>query len=414
MQLIKARELREKRKKLVTDAHAFLESTELTAESRAKFDAMMAESDTMKKDIDRMEAIDVQMEEQRSGRPPVDGEDATQTGARQERHKKLFRNYLVNGMNGMAVEERQEFRDMGTGGGNALQGTGAGYFVPVGFANTFEDALKYYGPMLEVATVMKTASGQPMPYPTENDTTNAGEQVGEGAQVTEGDVSISAVQFGAYKFSTKMVKVSLELLQDSAFDIEKWLADRFAIRMARIVNTKTTTGAGAGSQTINGIVTASVFGATAIGSSGNDGGAGTAANSIGSDDLIEVEHSVDILYRRDSKYMMHDSTLKFIKKIKDKYGRPLWLPGLATREPDTINGYGYAVNNDMATIATGQKTVLFGNMKKYLIRQVKELSIMRLDERYADYGQVAFIGFARFDGNLIDAGTNPVKYLIQG
>ena len=88
-------------------------------------------------------------------------------------------------------------------------------------------------------------------------------------------------------------------------------------------------------------------------------------------------------------------------------------PGIGANAPDTILGYPYAINNDMATIATTNKTVLFGAIDKYLIRQVKELSILRLNERFADKGQVAFIGFARYDGNLLDAGTHPVKYLVQ-
>lgn len=415
MLLSKARELREQRMKLTKEAHALLEGS-ITAETRAKFDQMMKDADAMKADIDRFELAEAAVED-RGGAPPSDrpgvGDPKKE---KEERHRKLFRSYLINGLTGMDVDDRtalqREFRDLGTGGGNALQGSGAGFFVPVGFVNEVETAMKYFGPMLDVSTIMTTASGQPMPYPTDNDTSNTGEQVDEGGQVTTQDVTISAVQFGAYKFSTKMIKVSLELLQDSAFDIEAFLKEKFAIRLGRIINTKATVGGG--STTIKGIITAATAGPTAVGSSTNDGGSGTTANSIGSDDLIELEHSVDILYRRGAMYMMHDSTLKFIKKLKDKYGRPLWLPGLAVREPDTINGYGYAVNNDMATIATGNKTVAFGQLKKYVIRQVKELSVMRLDERYADYGQVAFIGFARYDGNLVDAGTGPVKYLVQG
>lgn len=417
MLLSKARELREERMKLVQSAHALLNGEkQITAETRAKFDQMMQDADSMKADIDRFEKAEAAVEG-RSGAPPSGRVDGAPDPAkeREERHKKLFRSYLIHGMQGMDFEDRaalqREYRDLGTGGGNALQGTGAGYFVPVGFVDEVEMALKYYGPMLDVATIMTTASGQPMPYPTDNDTSNTGEQVGEGAQVTTQDVTISAVQFGAYKFSTKMIKVSLELLQDSAFDIESYLKEKFAIRLGRIINNKTTVGGG--STTINGIVPASTLGATATGAATNDGTTATGGTSIGSDDLFELEHSVDILYRRDAMYMMHDSTLKTIKKVKDKYGRPLWMPGLAVREPDTINGYKYAINNDMATVAVNAKTVLFGALKKYVIRQVKELSVMRLDERFADYGQVAFIGFARYDGNLVDAGTNPVKYLVQ-
>ena len=115
--------------------------------------------------------------------------------------------------------------------------------------------------------------------------------------------------------------------------------------------------------------------------------------------------------------MFHDQTIAAVKKIKDKYGRPLWQPGLANNAPDTINGYPYVANNDMDALQTGatspvvvKKTAIFGQLPKYLIRRVKGLSILRLEERFAEFGQVAFLGFARYDGNLLDAGTHPVVY----
>jgi HK97 family phage major capsid protein len=411
MSLTQARELREKRAKLVADAQAL----ELNSETRSKFDALMAEADVLKADIDRIEKAEAEAAELRSAvRPPENKISETATEDRSKKHAAAFRSYLMNGPVDMPAEQRSilaEYRDMGTGGGNALQGTGGGYFVPVGFINDVEQALKYYGPMLKVARLMPTASGQPLPYPTSNDTGNIGELVGEGAQVTTQDVTLSNLVLGAYKFSTKMVKVSIELLQDSAFDVEAFLKQQFAIRLGRILNTKFTTGTGTNEP--KGIITAATLGATAVGSAGNDGTSATGANSIGSDDLISLEHSVDPLYRQGAKFMMNDATLKSIKQLKDKQGRPLWLPGVAANAPDTILNYEYVINNDMATIATTNKTVVFGALDKYLVRQVKELSVLRLAERFADFGQVAFIGFARYDGNLLDAGTHPVKYLQQ-
>src|SRR6185437_7065378 len=304
------------------------------------------------------------------------------------------------------------YRDMGTGGGNVLQGSGGGYFVPVGMVDEVEDALKWYGDMLNAATIMTTATGQPLPWPTDNDVANTGALLAEGTQLTtETDLTLGNVVFGAYKYTSSMIKVSLELLQDSAFDLETYVKDRMAIRLGRILNTHFTTGTGTNQP--KGIVTAATAGPTATGASTNDGGSETGGTSIGSDDLIELEHSVDKAYRRGAAFMAHDSTIKALKKLKDKYGRPLWLPGLAVNAADTILEYPYFTNNDMAAIAVNAKTVLFGQLKKYMVRQVKELAILRLSERFADYGQVAFIGFARYDGNLLDAGTHPVKYLVQ-
>jgi HK97 family phage major capsid protein len=139
-------------------------------------------------------------------------------------------------------------------------------------------------------------------------------------------------------------------------------------------------------------LTAATLGTTAIGSSTNDG-TSAGGNTIGSTDLVDLEHSVDPLYRPGARFMMHDQTLRQLKTVLDKFGRPLWLPGLAVRAEDSILGYGYSINNDMpqlqSTTSSPQvtnKTVLFGQLEKYMIRRVRDFSLIRLEERFADYG----------------------------
>jgi len=441
------RELREARAAKVAKAQALLPTngSPMTPEARQQFDAIFQEVDADLEIITRMErASEADRETRETTRPPeeqpgpqasaapsdpdhhaqlvrrwlVRGEDSLTVSERaamapfierDRKHRIAFRDYLRNGFQDMKVENRavlQEFRDMGVGTGNL-----GGFFVPQGFVYDIEEALKYYGNMLGVAQIMDTATGNPLPYPTDNDVTNTGALVGEGVQVTTLDVSIGHIVFGAFKFTTNMVKVSLELLQDSAFDMESYLKNKFAIRLGRILNTKFTVGAGTTEPM--GILTAATAGPTAVGSSANTGGTETGGTSIGYVDLVELEHSLDPLYRRGAKFMFHDNTLRKIKELLDKYGHPLWVPGVATNAPDTILGYPYSINNDMPTIALNAKTVIFGPLDKYLIRRVKELAVLRLVERFADYGQVAFLGFARYDGNLLDAGTHPVKYLVQ-
>jgi HK97 family phage major capsid protein len=471
MNLTKARELREERARKIAEARAIYDKSGRTADDDKKFDSIMAEADGLKVQIDREERLEAAETESRgSGRPPAGQVDPENPDVikhvdeyrRMERRHGLqvytqlrpevrstieqlngdywqaMKLFLAFGPTGLSDEARsilsgkraefrglgvgslydiKEYRDMGTGGGNALQGSGGGYFVPVGFVDEIEEALKFYGNMLKVAEIMTTATGQPLPYPTDNDTTVMGALVGEGQQVSESDVNIGNVVYGAYKYSSQMIKVSIELLQDSAFDLEGYVKKKMAIRIGRILNNHFTLGTGTNQPQgiMLGATQASVNGTPylAVGASSNDGGTETGGTSIGSDDLIEIEHSVDPLYRPGAKYMGHDQTIKTLKKLKDKYGRPLWLPGIAVKAPDTLNGYEYELNNDMATIAVNAKTLLFGQLSKYIVRQVKELAIVRLNERYADYGQVAFIGFARYDGRLIDAGTHPVTYLQQ-
>jgi HK97 family phage major capsid protein len=445
----KAKELREKRAKLHADATEILKKDQMTAEDRTNFDKMMAEIDVMKGDIDREERAEaLELELRQTTKPPEGqvGEQGTpeKVAAVREYRSALKRHgvtaidkiqpasrAIVDQMNSrwwdsfrsylrsepgqpISPEERSvlegrdpEFRDMGIGTGSE-----GGYFVPAGFVYNVDTAMKFYGQMLEAGDIMDTATGNSLPWPTQNDTAVSGEQIDENTQVNKQDLNIGRVVFGAFKYSTKMIPISLELLQDSAFDLESYVTDQFAVRLGRILNTKFTTGAGTTEP--NGIITAATSGvAAAVGSSGNTGGSETGANSIGTTDLTELEHSVDRSYRKGAAFMMHDSTEKYLKELLDKYGRPLWRPGVSSGAPDTINSYPYYVNNDMAQIGASNKTVLFGQLKKYKIRRVKELRVMKLVERFADYGQIALLGFARYDGNLLDAGTHPVKYLVQ-
>lgn len=452
MSIKRALELRQQRAKLVADAQKLIDKdTGITAEDRSAFDKLMGEADLLKADIDRNEraaalAAEVTDPVQQHRTEAAIGEnDAEKRKAAVLEYRSAVRRAkgpdvlaamrpesraIVEGLNtrywdalkeylrtkdisALSAETRAiviggdpEFRDMGVGSGSL-----GGYLVPQGFVYDVENAMKFFGDMMNTSTIMDTATGNLMPYPTDNDTTNTGERVGEGVQVTEQDVAIGQIQFNAWKYSTKMVKLSIELLQDSAFDLEAFLKDKFAVRLGRVLNTDFTVGTGSAQP--NGILTAATAGPTAVGSSANTGGSETGGTSLGSIDFTELEHSVDRAYRNGAKYAMHDSTVKKVKEVLDKYGRPLWQPSIAVGQPDMVNGYGVSVNNDLPVIAVNAKTVLFGQLKKYTIRRVRELAIVKLSERYADYGQVAFIGFARYDGQLMDAGTHPVKYIVQ-
>lgn len=332
---------------------------------------------------------------------------------------RAFRNFLRSGFNGerfglprLSDEDREllryEERDMGVGSPTASIPTSV--MVPQGFQHDIEVALKYYGPMLGVSKILDTATGQPLPYPTSNDVTNVATIVGEGSNVSELDVTVSNIIFGAWKLSSGLVKVSLELLQDSAFDMDNFLKEQFSIRFGRGLNALFTNGTG--SSQPKGFMAAATAGPTAVGSSGNTGGSETGGTSIGTDDLVELEHSVDPWYRNGASYMLNDDSLKRLKQLKDKFGRPIY-ESPKDGQPAALNGYPFHINNDMPTIAVNAKTVAFGPFSKYVIRKVKDFSVLRLVERFADYGQVAFIGFARYDGNLLDAGTHPIKYLVQ-
>ena len=138
------------------------------------------------------------------------------------------------------LDRNREMRDMGALGA----GSAGAYLVPQGFVRQVDVALKFAGDMLQAGTTMQTDNGQPLPWPNENDSSISGEQIAENTQVTTQDVTLGSITFNAWKYSTKLVKVSLELLQDSAFDMESFLAKAFGTRLGRILNNKFTVGVG--------------------------------------------------------------------------------------------------------------------------------------------------------------------------
>lgn len=460
-----SKELRQKRAKLVADAQALIPTDgNWTEELRTKFDKMMSDADAMKADIDRTEKAEALAKEMNSvERPPNDPINASgpKPNDDAETEHKSFRNFLRCGVadpelkesdirslakragrsvydfsheatphawqgsefrtklmlseivNHMPAEYRDTFSNfMGVSAGSPV-GTLGGYLVPQGFVYDIDVAMKFIANMLGSVTIMETATGNTMPYPTANDTSTVGELVGEGVQVSTADINIGKVTFGAYKFSTKLVPVTLELLQDSAFDIESFVKAAFAVRLARILNSYFTTGSG--SSEPKGIITAATASSqTVIGDDNQT--TPDPLTQVGYQDLVNLEHSVDPSYRPGAKFMLHDTTLKSLKLLKDKYGRPLWVPSLSSGTPETLVGYPYVINQGMDKVTqtspvSDRNTVAFGALNKFIVRKVKELSVVRLVERYADYGIVGFLGFARYDSNLIDAGTNPVKYL---
>jgi HK97 family phage major capsid protein len=211
------------------------------------------------------------------------------------------------------------------------------------------------------------------------------------------------------------VKISLELAQDSAFDLETFVAEACGTRLGRAWEEHFTVGTGSGQPT--GILTAvAASGATPViaqGANENSGLSGdTSLNSIGWSDVVNLEHSVDKSYRRGASYMLHDSTVSRLQRTLDRFGRPLYVPGM-NGEPDRLNNYPIIVNNAMPEIAASNVVMAFGQFEKYKIRRVKDFQVLVLRERYADLGQIAYIGFARADANLVDSGTHPINVLMM-
>lgn len=258
--------------------------------------------------------------------------------------------------------------------------------------------------MRSVAEVFRTATGSDINFPTSDGTSETGELIGENTTATAADPSFGVVTIKTYKFSSKIVAVPFELLQDSSVDIEAFIRGRMVTRLGRITNTKFTVGTGTGEPT--GVVTAA--------SSGKVGITGQTTTVI-FDDLVDLVHSVDPAYRAlgRCRFMLNDASLKVIRKLKDSQGRPIFLPGydgLAGAMPDTILGYPVTINQDVAAMAANAKSILFGDFSFYKIRDAMDVSMFRFDDSaYIKLGQIGFLAWMRSGGNFVDVG-GAVKY----
>lgn len=275
------------------------------------------------------------------------------------------------------------------------------YTVPPGFVYNLERAMLAYNGPRQVATILRTESGQPLEWPTVTDTGNVGALLAENTTIgASTDPTFGTKALDAYKYSSKPVLVPAELLQDSAFNLGQLIPDMLGERIGRIQAQHFTTGTG--SSQPNGVVTAASAGVTAAG-----------AAAITGDDLINLVHSVDPAYRQGATgFMFHDNVLLAARKLKDSQNQYLWQPGLQASEPDRLFGFPYTINQNMAsTIATAAITALFGDFSKFIIRDVSTIRLYRLEERYRDLDQTGFVAFMRSDSECIQ--TAAIKKLTQ-
>jgi HK97 family phage major capsid protein len=401
--MLELRQLRDRQARLVTEARSYLE--QITAETPAEraadlerqHDAAMAEWDTLEARAQRLEQLEERERalEQGDDRRPRGGDQEERAGGVQRdpvaEARAAFTGFVQRGMSGLSTEQRQlvarlhaelspEQRALAAG--TAASG---GYTIPQGFLPEITRSMAAWGPMLDpgVTRVVDTDTGAALPWPTSDDTGNVGALLAENAQITEQDVAFGAKQLDAYTYTSKIVRVSMLLLQDSAFDMGGLIDTLFGERIGRAANIDLTVGNG---------------------------------TAIAADEIIDLYHSVDPAYRNAPGFrmMFHDNTLKAIRKLKDGQGNYL-LDSLKDGGA-VLNLAGitvpYVVNQAMAaTIATGNKTIVAGDFNKYIVRRVKDYTLLRMTERYADFLQVGFVAFNRIDGELSDAAA--VKVLQQ-
>ena len=392
----KLKALKEKRATIYTSIDELRQATdgrEMTAEEQQRWDTMLSDYDKADKAVEAEERyVDIQ---RKQAEQEVAKRDFYIGDLLGEQYRKAFADYILNGASGISPESRATIEQRA-----GIAGLAGGVTIPSLLASEIEVALKTYGGMFEAGTIINTSHGGDLIMPTINDTSAKATIVSEYDQSTKRAPSFGSVTLKAYTYRTPIIPVSQTLIQDSAFNLDAVLTSLLGDSFSRGVNEQLTTGDGTGKPT--GIVTAATACTTQA-----------AATSIKLDDIIDLIKSVNSAYARNGKFMFNRNTLWELAKIKDQSGRYIWQDSARDGTPATLFGKQYILNDDMADIGAGNASVLFGDLSKYKIRMVKSFSVIRLNELLAEYLAIGLLGFARVDGMLLDAGTNPVKKLVH-
>ena len=381
-------ELREKRAKLWDSAKAFLDSRRneqglLSAEDTATYEKMEADVVSLGKEIERLErqaVLDLELARPTSSaitHRPGQSQEPEKTGRASSEYKAAFWKTMKN---------KSSFEVQ-----NALQvGTDSegGYLVPDEFERTLVEALQEENLFRQLATIITTSSGdRKIPVVASKGTAS---WVDEEGAIPESDDAFGQVSIGAYKLAT-MIKVSEELLSDSVFNLERYIAKEFGRRIGAKEEEAFFVGDGTGKPT-------GIFHST--------GGAGVgvtaaSASAISIDEIMDLFYSLKSPYRKNAAFVTNDATIKAIRKLKDGNGQYLWQPSVTAGQPDSLLNRPLKTSAYVPVIASAAKTIAFGDFSYYWVADRQGRSFQRLNELFAVTGQVGFKATQRVDGKLI-------------
>ena len=318
------------------------------------------------------------------------------TSVAEARQMKVLETVLRGGYPALSSEERALFKEMRAQATNV--DSKGGFTVPTEFRNRVVETMKAFGGVANISTVFETDGGSPITWVTTDGTADEGVMIGETEEGGDKDMDFGQIAIGAKKMTSKTIKISDELLQDSGVDVIGLIARRIGSRLGRGEAKQLLNGDGQGNN-IKGLTMQLTGGVTSA-----------VAGSIAHGDLLKLKHSVDPAYRAgNTRWVFNDNTLLGFKELKDGNGRSLWLPDVSGVAPATIDGDQYQIDQGMPDVAAGKKAVLYGDFSYFQIRRVKGMALRRLDEKYAEAGLVGFLMFHRFDALLED--TAAVKAL---
>ncbi len=380
--------MREKRSDIWDRAKAFLtehqdESGMLSAEDAAQYERMEQEVVELGHAIDRAERADaLERELSASTASPLtsrpESRPSQHAGRGSDEYKAAFWSAMRNRGGHFAVQNALQIGDDSEGG----------YLVPDEYERTLVDALQEENRLRTLCKIIRTSSGdRKIPLVASHGTASWVEE--EGA-IPESDDAFGQITIGAHKIAS-MIKVSDELLQDSVFDIANYIATEFARRVGDAEEAAFINGDGSGKP--YGMLHASNGAAAGVTSA--------SATAITADELLDLIYSLKAPYRKRAVFLMHDSTIKAVRKLKDGNSQYLWQPGMKEGEPDMLLGYRLVTSTHMPTIAADAKPILFGDRTSYWTADREGRATQRLKERHPATGQVGFRVTQRVDGRLV-------------
>lgn len=399
-------EMREKRLSLLQEAQKLVLGGPMDEAKRTQFDNMRSEADRLGEQITAAEKVDADIRAlTQHTAPPVDDPSADGRSNKAQAagvdYRKKFERYIRFGEK--FVDERianlpsvSEFRDLGSGV------TPGPEFIPQEFYPVLTEAQKAWGGLVNIVYKKETASGAPMKVAFSNDTGNLLHESGEPATIVETDPTLSSVLLNTDMFDTGVIKVTIQELQDSAFDIDGFVRNNFGKRYFRGLTSKITNGSTSGN-------VAKILNATLGATTAAAGG-----TTIDYDDLVSLWAALDPAYLPNAKWSMNNATKAVLLKVKDTLGRPLYIPAPTAGDFDTLIGHPVVLNQYAPNVGSAVLgPIQFGDFEQgYLLRTVKPgLAIVRLNERFMDTLEVGFIGYLRAGGLITDAGTHPIQTL---
>jgi HK97 family phage major capsid protein len=390
-------ELRQKRNELLKKAQNILLKEKVTEADIAEARNLTAQSDAIDEQIERAENSGAENRGLYQQIPREQPGGGVNNSASQSPEVRAFSQYIRYGKR----SDDLELRDMTTGGT-------AGALVPQSFYPVLTEAKKAWGSILNEVNMKPSDNGAPMKIAFVNDTGNLLNIDSEPSQMSEVEASLSSVILACDSLKTDMIKVTVQELQDSYFDLDAFIRDLFGKRYYRGLTSLVTNGSWAGSpavaQNIESIISSATTGATSA-----------SATAIAWQDITALYGSLDPAYVENAIFSMNSNTRAALLGVTDSLGRPLYIPAPTAQSFDTLMGRRVVLNQYLPDIEAGKVAIQFGDFKAgYLLREVKPgLAIVRLNERFMDTLEVGFLGYCRAAGISTDAGTHPIMNLVQ-